>query len=94
MNFAERIDNLLSEYETGLLEGAKILVDDMLAKSFEVPTGEYLIKVKDQNTCILVPTNEASTDSYEIVRPTLAGFFNSSLHIKTVNPSGKSFISD
>lgn len=94
MNFNDKMDIILDEYETNLLEGSKILVDDFLAKSFEVPTGEYIIKVKDKNTCILIPSNEASSDQFEIQRPTLAGFFNPNVHIKTVNPRGKTFISD
>lgn len=88
MSFAERVDEALVSREKAIWEGAILSINRMVSDAIKVPEGDYRVLIKDCDRCVLIPTNEASKQEFEVLRPTLAGFFNPEVHRKVVSPSG------
>lgn len=86
MGLREQIDKLLLENEKKLWEGVVIRINKLVSDAIKVPEGDYRVLVGDCDRCTLVSTNEASKQTFEVMRPTLAGFFNPEVHKKQVGP--------
>lgn len=91
MQFEEVLNNILDERDRTLWEGMILNVNTLISNCIGVPEGQYSIILKDSDTCQLIPTSEATNQKqYEVLRPTLAGFFNPEVHRRVViAPTGK-----
>lgn len=91
MIFEDTLDRLLMERDETIWEGVVLNVNTMISNAISVPEGEYRVLLKDSDTCQLITTTEASGQKqYEVLRPTLTGFFNPEVHRRiVVAPSGK-----
>lgn len=85
MDFATRVDTLLVERERHLWEGVVLRIDKLVSNAIKVPEGDYRVLVNDCDKCTLIGTNEASGQTFEVLRPTLAGFFNPEVHKKVIS---------
>lgn len=86
MPFKTKLDTALAHYNKSLWEGSLIRVNKLISDAIRIPEGEYRILMPDCERCVLVSTNEASKQTFEVTRPTLAGFYNPEVHRKVVTP--------
>lgn len=77
-----------------LAEGSLVSISKLISDTIRVPEGDYIIAVVSSDKCVLVPTNEASQEKFEVFKPTLAGFFNPEVHQKTVDKAEGNTILD
>jgi hypothetical protein len=99
MKFKERIDAILEnnfeqKEDDQIEEGVLLSVNTVISNAIKVPEGDYIVAVVASDTCKLVPTSEAGGQTFEVLRPTLAGFFNPEVHSRTVNNSPTDVLSE
>lgn len=92
MDFAAHVDQILEQRERQLWEGITIRVDKLVSDAIRVPEGDYRVLIKDCSVCTLVPTNEANKQTFEVMRPTLNGFYNPEVHKRTVPLVSKTIV--
>ena len=86
MSFEKNIDGVFDKL---LWENTILCVNKLISNAISVPEGDYRVLIKDCNRCVLIPTNEASKQTFEVLRPTLAGFFNPEVHKKVISTPGE-----
>jgi hypothetical protein len=90
ISFEQAVDGVLTERDKAIWEGVILNVNTMISSAISVPEGQYRVLLKDSDICQLVPTSEAAANkTYEVYKPTLAGFFNPEVHRKVVVTNGK-----
>ena len=93
--FDDRLNSILREEgdPCTLEEGMMVNINKIISDTIRVPEGNYIIAVVASDHCVLVPTNEASQEKFEVFKPTLSGFFNPEIHRKTVdNTNGETIL--
>jgi len=89
MKFKDRIDAILEnnfeQKDDHIEEGVLLSVNTMISNAIKVPEGDYIVAAVAADTCKLVPTAEAGGQTFEVLRPTLAGFFNPEVHSRTID---------
>ena len=89
MDFDGKVDKMLEEsrpvaQHDSIVEGMLLSINKIISDTIRVPEGDYIVAVVDGNVCTLVAA-ESAKDKFEVIRPTLAGFFSPEVHIKTVD---------
>ena len=96
MNFEDKLNNAFDPPDSDhIKEGTILPIDKIVSNAIGIPSGDYIVAAVTANSCKLISTNEADSDTpFEVHRPTLAGFFNPEVHTKVVNQGNGSLIED
>ena len=97
MDFEDRIDTILEKFsqdvEPILAEGMILNVNTMVSNAIKVPEGDYIVALVDADSCKLV-SKEAGSETFDVFRHTLEGFFNPEVHTRQVAPTDRPIVED
>lgn len=93
--FSSIIDEKLGSIGGAVIEEGMILsINSVVSNAISIPAGEYIVANVTASRCVLVPTSEAGKDKFEVLKPTLLGFFNPEIHKKTVDKANGNTIAE
>lgn len=96
MKFANRVNHILEHNQDPcnkhIYEGLLFNVNKLISDTIRVPEGDYIVAKVNGNKCTIIPTSESGGQSFDVFKPTLAGFFNPEIHSKHIDTSNSDSI--